>query len=161
MGEVWFGRRTMAGATKLVAIKTLARRHADKPEFREMFLDEARLSMQLTNSNIVQVFDVGESDGECYMAMEWIDGLSLSDLTTKLRAQKRTLEPTTAAFIVGELLRALAYAHELDHHGHKAAIVHRDVSPQNLMLSTAGEVKLMDFGIARFSTDETSGMHVK
>jgi tRNA A-37 threonylcarbamoyl transferase component Bud32 len=162
MAEVWMGRRAaMAGASKAVAIKLLARNVLDDPTYRQMFLDEARLSMLLTNSNVVQVFDVGEVDGECFMVMEWVDGLNLSELTRKALADGERIPTVVAAHIVGEVLRALAYAHGLHHEGAQATIVHRDVSPQNVLVSISGEVKLADFGVARLAHEETSGLHVK
>jgi tRNA A-37 threonylcarbamoyl transferase component Bud32 len=162
MAEVWMGRRAaMAGASKAVAIKLLARDVLDDPTYRQMFLDEARLSMLLTNSNVVQVFDVGEVHGECFMVMEWVDGLNLSELSHKMLREGERMPVVLAAHVVGEVLRALAYAHGLHHEGSKATIVHRDVSPQNVLVSVSGEVKLADFGVARLAREETSGLHVK
>ncbi len=156
------GRRAaMGGASKAVAVKLLARDMIDDPDYREMFIDEARLSMLLTHSNVVQVFDVGEADGEIYMVMEWIDGLNLSELTRKLKGEGTTVDYATAAHVIGEVLRGLNYAHGLHHDGSESTIVHRDVSPQNVLLSVSGEVKLADFGVARLASEETSGMHVK
>ncbi|MCA9681586.1 MAG: serine/threonine protein kinase [Myxococcales bacterium] len=162
MGEVWLGRRpTTVGASKLVAIKLLARRHLEAEGMRELFVQEARLSMSLSHSNIVQVFDVVEEGDRCAMIMEWVDGLDLAQLCKRLRASGRRLSAVQSAFIVGKILRALAYAHELDHRGHKGRIIHRDVSPQNVMISVDGEIKLMDFGIARLTSDESSGARVR
>ena len=161
MAEVWMGRKASMGAVKNVAVKLLARHLADQSEYRAMFISEARLSMSLTHSNIVQVFDAATDDGECYMVMEWVDGLTLAEFTAHFRSEGRRLPLSVVAHITGELLRALAYAHDLKLNGEDRTIVHRDVSPQNVMLSRSGEVKLMDFGIARFSSEETSGTHVK
>jgi serine/threonine protein kinase len=162
MAEVWMGRRAaMAGASKAVAIKLLAREVVDDPAYRTMFLEEARLSMLLTNSNVVQVFDVGEIAGECFMVMEWVDGLNLAELTHKMLREGERLPVAVAAHVIGEVLRALAYAHGLHHDGVQATIVHRDVSPHNVLVSISGEVKLADFGVARLAREETSGLHVK
>ncbi len=163
MGEVWMAQRqAMGGAAKSVAIKTLLPEIAENENSREMFLGEARLSMLLSNSNIVQVFDVDEAeDGTCYMAMEWVHGLDLSKLTKELAAVGERLPLHIAAFIVGEILKALAYAHDFETKGARQTVVHRDVTPHNVMLSVAGEIKLMDFGIARLASEETSGVHVK
>ena len=161
MAEVWEGQRAALGGTKAVAIKLLARDLLDDESHRRMFLEEARLSMLLTNSNVVQVFDVGESGGECYMVMEWVDGLNLSELARKLARAGERLPIVSVAYILGEILRALAYAHQLHHDGQKATIVHRDVSPQNVLVSVSGEIKLVDFGVARLAREETSGLHVK
>ena len=163
MGEVWTARRSaLGGAAKLVAIKTLLPSKAGDPKARSMFLEEARLSMLLTNSNIVQVFDVGEaSDGTCYMAMEFVDGIDLSKLIARLAAEDERLSHVLVAHVVGEILKGLAHAHEFSHEGTRKSVVHRDVSPSNVMLSLSGEVKLMDFGVARLASEETTGNFVK
>ncbi|KIG17188.1 serine/threonine protein kinase [Enhygromyxa salina] len=162
MGEVWVGRRAhQTGAYKTVAIKLLTPERAHDEASQRMFDDEARLSMLLCNSNIVQVFDVGEDAGVHYMAMEWVDGMNLDELSSTLRERDETLPLSVVGYIVGEILKALAYAHEFVHEGHERTIVHRDVSAHNVMISVAGEVKLMDFGIARVASEETSGIHVK
>jgi serine/threonine protein kinase len=163
MGEVWTARRSsLGGAGKLVAIKLLLPSKALDRKARSMFLDEARLSMLMTNSNIVQVFDAGEAeDGTCYMVMELVDGVDLSMLTSHLEATGSRLSHSVIAYVVGEILNALTYAHEYSGEGLPRTIVHRDVSPQNVMLSVSGEVKLMDFGVARLASEETSGLFVK
>ena len=163
MAEVWMGRRaTDAGATKAVAIKLMARRFADQPAYERMFAAEARLSMLLNHSNIVQVFDVGRVDETAFLVMEWVDGLNLAQILAFFRKQGgERLPPQVAGYVVGEILRALDYAHNLVHEGQPLRIVHRDVSPQNVLVSLSGEVKLTDFGVARLAMDETSGVHVK
>jgi serine/threonine protein kinase len=160
MAEVWLAQRVTLGASKSVAVKLLAPNLATKKQYRDMFLEEARLSMLLNNSNIVQVFDAGEENGECFMAMEWLDGVNLSELEAALWEAGSGVPVDVALYVVGEVLRALDYAHTLVHEG-ATSIVHRDVSPANILLSMAGEVKLTDFGVARFSSEETSGVHVK
>jgi serine/threonine protein kinase len=163
MGEVWTGKRSaLGGAAKVAAIKMLLPEQASEQAARKAFLEEARLSMLLTNSNIVQVFDVGEDgDGTCYMAMELVDGVDLARLTEHLNATGERLSLSVVAYIVGEILKALAYAHEFKYEGKRRTLVHRDVSPHNVMLSVSGEVKLTDFGVARLASEDTSGMFVK
>ncbi|PRP92341.1 Serine/threonine-protein kinase pkn6 [Enhygromyxa salina] len=163
MAEVWMARRVAAGgASKNFAVKRLAKHLSDKPGYREMFLSEARLSMLLSHSNIVQVFDADEDQGELFLAMEWIDGLDLAQLGDRLRATGERLSLIAASYVIAEVLTALAYAHDLrDEAGGQVTVVHRDISPQNVMLSVSGEVKLMDFGIARLQSEETSGSHIK
>lgn len=163
MGEVWMGQRSaMGGAAKVVAIKMLLPERAHDPKSRKMFIDEARLSMLLTNSNIVQVFDVDETDdGTCYMAMEWVDGISLAQLFDRCLDQTEPLPMAIIAFVIGEVLKGLTYAHQFEHDGQARTVVHRDISPHNVMLSVSGEVKLMDFGIARMASEDTSGDNVK
>jgi serine/threonine protein kinase len=160
MAEVWMGRRlAMGGAAKTLAIKLLAAHLAENPVYRRMFVDEARLSMMLNHSNLVQVFDVGEQGGRSYLVMEWVDGLDLSRLIAALREAGERLDVGVVAHVVAEVLRGLAYAHELN--GDRGAIVHRDISPHNVLLSVSGEVKISDFGVARLSSEETSGLHVR
>lgn len=162
MGEVWAGRRTHeTGASKSVAVKLLTPERAHDEASLRMFGDEARLSMLLCNSNIVQVFDVGEDEGVHYMAMEWVDGLNLDELCKATREDGQLLPLPVVGYIVGEILKGLAYAHDYVHEGQHRTIVHRDISAHNVMISVAGEVKLMDFGIARVASEETSGVHVK
>jgi serine/threonine protein kinase len=162
MGQVWLGRKAMVGgATKTFAIKLLAPRHVASTRHRAMFFDEARLSMSLDHSNIVKVHEVDERDGVVYMAMEWLDGLTLTQLNAAHRLRNKPIPPVITAFVIAQVLRALDYAHEVDHRGTRAAIVHRDISPQNVMLTVNGEVKLLDFGIARTISDETSGLYLK
>lgn len=162
MGEVWAGRRTHGtGAYKTVAVKLLAPGRAHDENSRRMFDEEARLSMLLCNSNIVQVFDIGEDAGVCYMAMEWVDGLNLDELGEIIRERGEVIPLPIVGYVVGEILKALAYAHDLEHEGKLLTIVHRDISAHNVMISVAGEVKLMDFGIARVASEATSGVHVK
>ena len=161
MAEVWSARKvSQVAGEKFVAIKILARHVADNPRYREMFVSEARLSLLLNHANIISVFDVVEAEGECYMVMELVEGMTLSQLVRGLAKRGEKVPLEVAVYVIAELLRALAYAHGLQTE-QGATIVHRDVSPQNVMVSTAGEVKLMDFGIARFSTEETSGNLVK
>jgi hypothetical protein len=162
MAEVFMGRRaSVGGAQKSVAIKLMAARVEADERHRRMFLAEARLSMLMTHSNVVQVFDAGEDAGRLYLVMEWIDGLNLAQLLELQRGAGRPLDPRLSAYVVGEVLRGLAYAHHLTHDGQLLCVVHRDVSPHNVLVSTSGEVKIADFGVARLTTEETSGIHIK
>jgi len=163
MGEVWLAHHeAIGGAERDVAIKFLSAETSDQINLRKMFFDEARLSMLLHNSNIVQVYNVAENDDDtCYMVMEFVDGMNLSELCTKMRAVGESMPDKLTAYIIGEVLKGLAHAHDCRHRGRKHVIVHRDVSPHNVMLSVSGEVKIMDFGIARLSTEETTGTIIK
>ena len=159
MGEVWLGTRTaMGSAAKVVAVKLLST--TDKAA-RDNFVKEAKLSMLLRHSTIVQVNDVAESQGTCFMEMEWVDGLDLSQLNERLREREEKLTIGIAAYVIGELLKALAFAHALDVDGKRETIVHRDVTPQNVLISKSGEVKLTDFGIAFLTSDKSSNDLVK
>lgn len=150
MGELFIAR--MAGAAgweKRVVIKRLLPHLSDDPEFLDRFLDEARIAVNLTHGNIVPVFELGEVNGQYFIAMEYIDGW---DLRTAIRAARQAGEPwpLEAALFAGvQAARGLAYAHSrTDESGQPLRIVHRDISPANLLLSRDGEVKIVDFGIA-------------
>ena len=150
MAEVYRARAFgMAGFEKILVIKRVLDHMAQDQEFVEMFIDEARIAVRLQHVNIVQVFDLGEVDGHYFMAMEYVHGLDLSRLLTR----SKNLGPfpiPLALFVAGEMLKALQFAHQqVDDQGRSMQIVHCDVSPQNVLISYAGEVKILDFGIAR------------
>lgn len=150
MAEVWRARAYgMAGFEKILVIKKVLPSLAQDQEFVRLFIDEARISVQLLHVNIVQVFDLGEVDGTYYMAMEYVHGLDLSRLIARARSAGPMPIPL-ACFIAAEVLKALAFAHErTDDRGNPLRIVHCDISPQNVLISFAGEVKITDFGISR------------
>jgi serine/threonine-protein kinase len=142
-------RRGPAGFEQRVCLKRILPAFTAEPRFVELFLDEARLLAHMHSASIVQVFDFGEADGTYYMALELVDG---SDLEALLRSCAKTntrLPISVALYIAAQLLSALDYAHNLSVDGHPLHIVHRDISPSNVLLSKHGEVKLTDFGIAK------------
>jgi serine/threonine protein kinase/outer membrane protein OmpA-like peptidoglycan-associated protein len=162
MGEVWVARCLGPTHTREhVAIKRLPRRLAGEPNYRRILLEEARLSALLRHPNIVHTIEAGEADGEVFIVMELIDGLDLSRVTRLLALHGERLPISVSAYVVAEILRGLAYAHELEHERERISLVHRDVSPHNVMLSSSGAIKLADFGVARLSSEDTSGTHVK
>lgn len=119
-------------------------------DFVAMFLAEARLSARLHHPNIVQIYDCGELDGTYFLVMEHIEGLNLARLLSRCRQQGRRVPPGLACHLVRELAAALAHAHALlGEDGACLGLTHRDVSPSNIMIGTAGSVKLLDFGIAK------------
>jgi len=135
---------------RLVVIKRLRAEHANDRSICEMFLDEARLAARLNHPNVVQTFEAGTEAKSFYLAMEYIEGQPLSRILNALKRAGRTLEPKIAARICADFLCGLHYAHELtDFDGTPIGIVHRDVSPQNIMVTYEGAVKLVDFGIAK------------
>src|SRR5258708_15379253 len=138
------------GFEKIIVIKRILPHLASDKTFMSMFIDEAKLTAQLTHPKIVQILDFGEVGGKYFIALEFIDGF---DALALLRtcAQKRVRLPLTlAAFIAGEVLEALDYAHNAkDMDGSPMNLVHRDISPSNIFMSKGGDVKLGDFGIAR------------
>jgi serine/threonine-protein kinase len=138
------------GFTRTVVIKRILSELASQPSFVDMLATEARLSALLCHRNIVQVYEFGQIDGEYYVAMEYVDGTDLLDLLRSCATRRQRLPVAAACHIVGEMANALAYAHALkDGQGRPLEIVHRDVSPSNIMVSRQGEAKLLDFGIAK------------
>lgn len=159
MAEVWRARAYgMAGFEKILVIKRVLDTLSKDQEFIRLFIDEARIAVQLLHVNIVQVFDLGQVDGSYYMAMEYVHGLDLARLIS--RAKPIGPFPTPLAlFITSEVLKALQFAHErTDEAGNPLHIVHCDISPQNVLVSYSGEVKITDFGISR-AAFQASGLH--
>ncbi|MBL8624155.1 MAG: serine/threonine protein kinase [Myxococcales bacterium] len=142
MAEVFLAKAYGAhGFEKTLAIKRILPELARDPEFEERFIAEAKVAVKLSHTNVVQVFDFGRFSGSLFIAMEYVDGLDLAALLRRLRDRGMKM-PVAAAFQIAiELSRGLDFAHT---HG----VVHRDVSPSNILLSRAGEVKIADFGIA-------------
>ncbi|MCA9652326.1 MAG: protein kinase [Myxococcales bacterium] len=148
----WIGED---GMVQPCAFKAMREELAQSATFREMFLDEARLSMRLSHSNICRVYSAS-SEPYLYIVMEWVNGRNLSELMERLRLVRQPLPYDLVTYIIYSLLLALGSAHQLRVNRKPFPIIHRDVSPQNVMISVHGEVKLMDFGIARVLADETS-----
>ncbi len=152
MAEVWLARHeALAGAGRQVVIKRVLPQFSEQPDFRKLFVGEARLSMQLSHGNVVQVFDFGEVEGQAFLAMEFVDGLTLHALLKTARRRDLVAVPAPIAAVIGiELCKALQYAHaRVDEQGAALHVVHRDISPDNVLISWEGQVKLSDFGIAR------------
>ena len=143
-------QRGPEGFVKPCVLKRIAPEASQHESVRQMFIEEARISALLNHPNIVQTFDYGSVDGQPYLAMELIDGINLAQFCRTLAKKKRWLPVRPAVDICIKLLEALQYAHDLnDLDGRPLRLVHRDVSPQNTLLSRQGVVKLADFGIAR------------
>lgn len=142
----------IAGFEKIQALKRILPAQARETRFIRSFVDEARIAVELTHRNIVQVFDFGKADGELFMAMELIEGRDLRTALAQATARDLPVPVPVAAYIVGEVAAGLDYAHrKADGYGQPLNIVHCDVSPSNVMLSGEGYVKILDFGIARAS----------
>jgi len=151
MAEVYKGRiQGPAGFERTFVVKRILPHLSDDPNFIRMFVEEAKLSARLAHPNIVHIFELGAVDGEYFISMEYIKG---HDLSETMRAIWKTMgppRPELVAYIGREACRGLAYAHGLtDEHGRLLGMIHRDVSPSNVMLSYEGAVKLLDFGIAK------------
>ena len=154
MAEVFLGEATsVQGFKKRVAIKRVLPHLASHENFIGMFLDEARLGARLSHANIVSVFDIGAADDTYFLVMEFIDGCTLKKIVETSRANKENFPLKAAIYIGMEVCRALSYAHELrDEYGNPLELVHRDVSPPNILISVRGEVKVTDFGLAKART---------
>jgi tRNA A-37 threonylcarbamoyl transferase component Bud32 len=153
MAEVYLARRRAGGIEKLVVVKRIRAERAADPRFLELFVREARLTMGLTHQNIVQVFDFGRADDQVFLVMELVDGRDLG--STLARPGVAPLPAVVAAFVAAECCQALAYAHRYRRPGGEPLeIVHRDVTPRNVLMSWSGEVKLADFGIATLAGDD-------
>ncbi|HEU4404630.1 MAG TPA: serine/threonine-protein kinase [Polyangiaceae bacterium] len=160
MADVYLAISTgVAGSQKLVVIKVLRERIAQEQEFVEMFLDEGRLAMRLNHSNVVQTFEVGESEGHHFIVMEYLDGLSLNSLLRATRSRGLKFSTAMHLRVLSDMLSGLDYAHDAeDFDGTPLNIVHRDVTPHNTFVTYDGQVKVVDFGIAKAvrSTIETT-----
>ena len=138
---------------RFLVIKRMHAKFVEDPSFVRMFQDEARINAELQHANIAQVFDFGQENDEFYIAMEYIPGLDLRELQRALIQQQKSLPIRITLKIICEVLDALNYAHNrVDTYGRNMNIVHRDVNPRNVMLSVRGEIKLIDFGVAKSDT---------
>ncbi len=157
MAEVYVAEaESMAGFKKKVAIKRILPGLTKDERFVRMFLDEARLSLHLSHTNVVTVFDIGKSDNSYFIVMEYVDGTNLKGLLEYLGTQPNGQRMTISlvGWLLNEILKGLDYAHRLcdPETGRPFGIVHRDISPPNILLSWSGEVKLTDFGLAKATT---------
>lgn len=151
MGEVFVARRTGAGNfEKHVALKLLLPHLADSPDLVKRFHEEARLAARMHHPNIVEIFDVGEADGRPFIAMQWVEGVTLGKLLRDAGTRGESLPLPIIRLLATSLCEALSYAHGLtDGKGRHLRVVHRDVTPGNVLVSGMGAVLLTDFGIAR------------
>ena len=154
MADVWVGKVYGAsGFEKIVAVKLLTPNQVEKEEFQRAITDEARLQVSLKHPNIVDVYDLNFEAENPYLVMEYVEGIELRKLLQIFRQKKIKLPFSIAAFMILEISKALSHAHERRHPqtGEPLCIVHRDISPSNILISVHGDVKLSDFGIAKSS----------
>ncbi len=155
MAEVFLARAEgPMGFAKRLVVKRILPHFVEDPNFVGMFLGEAKLAAELNHPNLVSIFDFGEADGQYYLAMEYIDGPNLRQLNVASRQQGKPLSYSLSARLMTFAAEGLHAAHELrDEHGQLVNLVHRDISPDNILLSRNGTVKVIDFGIAKLSTE--------
>lgn len=151
MAEVFRGKSSgVEGFERLVALKRILPNIAADPDFIDMFVDEAKLAVQLQHANIAQVYDLGKQDDQYYIAMEYVSGVDLRSMWDRARNRNRLLPIAMSCHIMQKACEGLDAAHrKKDQEGNDISLVHRDVSPQNVLISFEGEVKVIDFGIAR------------
>jgi len=139
-----------AGFEKLLVIKRILQHHSENEDFVKMFIDEAKISVQLQHPNIVHIYDFGKLHSNCYIAMECVDGKDVKQILRKLAERRKYLPEEYAVYIAHDALSGLDYAHnKANLHGAALNIVHRDMSPSNVLVGYEGDVKVADFGIAK------------
>jgi serine/threonine-protein kinase len=164
MARVWVARQIgKHGFEKLVAVKTILPKFASDLRFQQMFLDEARLASAIQHTNVARILDLGEEHEVLYIVMEWIDGEALNRVQRALARERVAIPAGVVMRVMADVCAGLHAAHELrDREGKPASVVHRDVSPQNILISTDGVSKIIDFGIAkaldRAASDTSTGM---
>ncbi|HUU01925.1 MAG TPA: serine/threonine-protein kinase [Myxococcota bacterium] len=154
MAEIFLARQTgIGGFEKLVVVKRILPNLAREKAFVEMFLDEAVIAAQLNHPNVVQIYDLGQAGDDYYIAMEYLEGESLGHLAREGAGARKPLSPGLVAGIVAQVCDGLHYAHSFeDDNGKPLNIVHRDISPHNVIVLFSGMVKVVDFGIAKAAT---------
>jgi serine/threonine protein kinase len=158
MAEVFLAKVAGPGGfEKLVVLKRILPQLADSEMYVKMFLEEARVAAQLDHPNIVHVFDFGEIDGTYFLTMEYVEGATLKQLARwGAQTEETRLPPHVIAHVASQVCAGLGYAHAFTapETGEMRPLVHRDVSPENIMVSRSGSVKLLDFGVAKVATDD-------
>ncbi|MCB9595939.1 MAG: serine/threonine protein kinase [Sandaracinaceae bacterium] len=157
MAEVYTAKSFgIEGFEKIIAIKRILPTMAEDHDFISMFIDEAKIAGHLTHANIVPIYELGKISESHYIAMEYVWGKALLQIMNRFRRMRRHMPPVMAAWIASKMLEGLDYAHrKRDRHGRPMGIIHRDVSPQNILVSYEGQIKLIDFGIAKAASRNT------
>ncbi|MBX3219949.1 MAG: serine/threonine protein kinase [Labilithrix sp.] len=150
MATVYLGRRRSGAGARLVAVKSIRQELAADDAFAAMFLDEATLTAKIKHPNVVATLDVVSAEGKLLIVMEYVEGLSLAKLLELAWGRKASVPPAVAVRVLTDVLRGLHAAHELvDERGRALSVVHRDVSPQNVMIGLDGVARILDFGVAK------------
>jgi serine/threonine protein kinase len=151
MATVWAARQKGSrGFQKTVAVKTMLPSLSEDPQFEQMFLDEAALAARIHHPNVAEILDLGEEEEVLYIVMEWVDGEALSTITKQAKKLNVTIQHHIALKVISQACLGLQAAHELkDDDGESLQLVHRDVSPQNILVTYDGIVKMVDFGVAK------------
>jgi serine/threonine protein kinase/DNA-binding response OmpR family regulator len=153
MAEIYKAKRKgVKGFEKIIAIKKILSGYGEDAKYIEMLVDEAKIAAELSHPNIIQIYDLGRKDNYYFIAMEYVLGKDLREIQGRLREKDQWFPEEISLFLTIKILEALNYAHKAkDSQGHALEIVHRDVSPPNILISYAGDVKLTDFGISKAS----------
>ncbi|MBI5508850.1 MAG: serine/threonine protein kinase [Deltaproteobacteria bacterium] len=165
MGEIFLAKlKGPVGFEKLLVVKRILQHHLENQEFVDMFFAEARVAAQLTHSNIVQIYEMGEIEDCFYIAMEYVHGKPLREVLDRTRARGDSVQAAHAIEMISKVCEGMSYAHNATNmEGERIGIVHRDLNPHNLLVSYSGEVKIIDFGIAKttMSTTKTESGTIK
>jgi len=157
MAEVFFAKSFgVRGFQRLLVIKRILPNLTKDEEFVEMFIDEAKISVELNHANICQVTDFGKIDGNYFIAMEFVNGKDMRALLKKAHMAQKKIPVEMAMYVIAETLKGLHYAHKREDtiSGKSYAVIHRDISPQNVMISYKGDIKIVDFGIAKTNSKQ-------
>ncbi|MEE8410275.1 MAG: protein kinase [Myxococcota bacterium] len=151
MGEIFLAKlKGPVGFEKLLVIKRILAHHIENQEFVDMFFAEARVAAKLSHSNVVQIYEMGEIEDSYYIAMEYVHGKTLREVIDCARSRGEYIPPGLVIHIISKLCDGLGYSHNASNiSGESIGIIHRDINPQNLLISYTGEVKIIDFGIAK------------
>jgi eukaryotic-like serine/threonine-protein kinase len=163
MAEIFLGvHRGLEGFQKVVVIKRVLPMHSSNPSFVQMFVDEARLAARLEHPNIIRTYEFGEVGGQYFTVMEYLPGEDLAKTLDRLAFAQQQMPFHVAAGIVANVCAGLHFAHQLtDISGHPLGLVHRDINPANIIVTYTGEVKLIDFGVAKTTSSETQAGTMK
>ncbi len=156
MGAIYRARFLDESMSKLVTIKMIKKKFSQDEQFKKLFMNEIRVTFPLIHPNIAQTYEYGEFEGKLFTVMEYVDGRNLKEYLVRLRALKFAFPVEVSIFITAEVCKGLSYAHSMRDQltGKPLNIIHRDISPQNIMLTFDGSVKVIDFGIAKADTNE-------